>query len=129
MTTYKAVKLLSSMKQVLKEYYDIYHEMLKHETNSDPCYLISYRPLEGKHSFVAIHNTMWVGNDNKKEIRRADLVNPIVVKSHYGLLEFPLITIENCSELTTFLRVGGHALVKEGIIKRNWKISYCYWQS
>lgn len=94
--------------------------MLEHEVKTDPCYLVSYRPMEGKHSFALIHNTCWVGNEKKWEVRKADFVNPIIVKSHFKLLNFPLTSIESSSELTSFLRIGGHALIKEDLVKKCW---------
>jgi hypothetical protein len=109
------------MDDIFKEYYDIYHEMLETEVGNRDFYLISYRPLPGQHSFVSINNTVWVSREKRWDIRKADLVDPVVVKSHFKLLNIPLASVGNNKELTTFLRIGGHALIEEGIIASNWK--------
>lgn len=108
------------MANVLKEYYDIYYKMLEHEGESSPGYLVSFRPVDGEYSFVSIHNTMWVGNEKKWEIRKADLVNPVVVQSHFKFLNFPLTHVTNPAELTSFLRIGGHGLIEKEIVEKSW---------
>jgi hypothetical protein len=64
-------------------------------------------------------DTMWVGQDKKREIRQASLVDPVIAKSHFKLLNYPLSVIENVCELTSFLRIGGHAIVSKNIVETN----------
>lgn len=106
-------------KESYREYYRLYDETLANEKETEPGYLVSYRPLKSKHSFLSI-DTHWVGQDKKHEIRRASLVNPLITKTHFKLLKYPLSIIENTTELTSFLRIGGHAIVTKSVAEVNW---------
>lgn len=117
--TLKLLVMNKSYREYFKEYYDIYDEMLKSEVKTDPGYLVSFRPLEGKNSFVSV-DSRWIGFDNKREIRKASLVNPIITKSHFKLLNYPLTVIENIAELSIFLRLGGHAIVNKVVAETSW---------
>lgn len=108
------------VREYFKEYYEIYEEALKSEVDNAPGYLVSYRPLQGKSSFIAI-DTEWIGFDNKMEVRQASLVDPIKTMSHFKLINYPLSIVENTAELTTFLGIGGHAIVSKNLAETNWQ--------
>lgn len=109
-----------SYREKYKEYYRIYDDILANEKEIEPGYLVSFRPLKSGYSFLSI-NTKWVGQDKKHEIRQASLVEPLITKAHFKLLKYPLLIIENTTELTGFLRIGGHAMVTKNVAETNWK--------
>lgn len=103
----------------MDEFQKIYDETLKEKKPFDAGYLVSFRPISNKHSFVAIQ-TMCIGIEKNKDIRRADLSKTVSARAHYKLLNYPLLCINNIEELSSFLRIGGHAIVKPAIIETNW---------
>src|SRR5215217_1949627 len=100
-------------------YQRIYEKTMTETFAIDGGYLVSFKPLPGKHSFLAV-NTMFVGHEGKHEVRSPGRVGTLVVKAHFNLLDYPLISVVNLAQLHSFLTIGGHAIVSDEVITTHW---------
>ena len=63
----------------MAEFQKIYQKTLYETLSIDSGYLVSYKILNGKHSYLSI-DTMWVEQDDKFEIIKPGLVKSINAK-------------------------------------------------
>ena len=104
----------------MDEFHKIYLETLKNDNLEFSGYLVSHRPTDERYFYMAI-SSQWVGNEDKNEIREASCVKYVNTKAHFSLLNYPLSVINNLTQLTIFLEIGGHAIIAKDIVESNLK--------
>lgn len=105
------------------EFQRIYEKTLTETYPIEGGYLVSYKPLPGKYSFLSI-NTMFdkfdVQDKKKLEIRKPDLISMVGAKAHFSLMDLPLSAVSTVEELHAFFRIGGHAIIDGEMVKEHW---------
>lgn len=103
----------------MRKFAEIHERTLSETFSIDHGYLVSCKPLSGKHSFLSI-DTMWKKDDGIYEVREAGQVMSKNTKAHFNLLNIPLSCISSIDELYSFSSIGGHAIVDENLTLEYW---------
>lgn len=93
-----------------------YEDAKSNKLSGTDYYLISLKN-EQKHSIVGVFS-VWVGfvkENPKREFREIDLVDPEGVVKDFQLFEKDLLIVNNSEELTSFLSLGGYAIVDKDV--------------
>lgn len=103
----------------MKTFEETYSQTLNEKFIIDHGYLVSCKPLPGKHSFCAV-NTMWTRDNGNYEVREAGLISSTSTKAHFNLLNIPLSYISLLDQLYAFVAIGGHAVVEKNLAASHW---------
>lgn len=105
------------------ELIDLYSNCYKNPLNGSNYCLVSIKN-ENKDCIIGVFSS-WSGfpdeNDEKYEIRQIDIILPENVQRDFVLLNKDLLVINNPEELTSFLKIGGYAIIEKGILEKHLK--------